>query len=193
MVNEFLIKAFISLFVSIDVVGALPLVMGLTRTLNEIERIKIIRKATAAALLIGVIFIFAGRFIFSFLGITENDFRVAGGLLLLIFAIRDLTSASVHQGSPIPTGMGIVPIAIPIIMGPAALATVMLGTKEFGLLITLCALVINLLIVWALFSRAGKIVEKIGAEVSDAMAKISALLLAAIAVMLIRIGIKGML
>ena len=191
MILAYFIKAFISLFVSIDVLGALPLVMGLTRALTQEQRLKIVRDATGAALLIGVIFIFAGRFIFDFLGITENDFRVAGGLLLLVFAIRDLTSTS-HQGSPIPTSVGIVPIAIPIIMGPATLATVMLGSKEFGLVITLAALITNLIIVWALFSRAGKIIKRIGSETSEAMAKIAALLLAAFAVMLIRLGIKGM-
>jgi len=193
MISLFL-KAFISLFVAIDAVGALPLLTSLTKNMGPFERKRLVNKATLAALLIGTIFTFGGHSIFEFLGITENDFRVAGGILLLTFAIRDLASSSSHQGTEAPsTALGIVPIAIPILMGPAALTTLMLGAKEHGIFITLAALSVNLLIGWLVFSRAGWIINKMGSEASDAMAKIFSLFLAAIAVMLIRLGIKGML
>lgn len=188
------LKAFISLFVAIDAVGALPLLTSLTKSMGPFERKRLVNKASLAALIIGTVFIFGGQAIFDFLGITENDFRVAGGILLLTFAVRDLASSSSHQGTEAPAAaMGIVPIAIPILMGPAALTTLMLGTKEYGILITMAALALNLLLGWILFSRAGWIISKMGEEASDAMAKIFSLFLAAIAVMLIRLGIKGML
>ncbi len=106
--------------------------------------------------------------------------------------MRDLVSQEVHQGAPAPVRLGIVPIAIPLIMGPAALATLLLSVKEFGGTITFLALISNLVVVWVLFSQASWIVKKAGKEASDAIAKIFALLLAAIAVMLIRHGIRGM-
>jgi multiple antibiotic resistance protein len=185
-------KAFISLFVAIDALGALPFLVGLTRHMNETERRGLIYRATGSALMIGLIFIFGGRAIFNFLGITENDFRVAGGLLLIVFSIRDLLVTSSHQGAPTPTKVGIVPIAVPLMMGPAALATLMVGTEQFGFSLTVLSLVINLMIVLLMFSRAGMIVTKLGDDVSDAVNKIFSLLIAAIGVMLVRSGLVEM-
>lgn len=191
MENQFF-KAFIALFVAIDALGALPFLVGLTKNLSEADRKSLIYRATGSALMIGLIFIFGGRAIFSFLGITESDFRVAGGLLLVIFAIRDLLDSSSHQGTAAPTRVGIVPIAVPLMMGPAALTTLMVGTEQYGFTITVLSLVINLAIVWAMFARAGWIVNKLGEDVSDAVAKIFSLLIAAIGVMLIRSGLIEM-
>lgn len=186
------LKAFISLFVAIDAVGALPFLVGLTKNMTASDRKSLIYRATGSALLIGLTFIFGGRAIFSFLGITESDFRVAGGLLLIVFSIKDLLDSSSHQGAPAPTRVGIVPIAVPLMMGPAALATLMVGTEQYGIVTTVLSLVLNLLIVWALFSHAGKVVKVLGDDVSDAVNKIFSLLIAAIGVMLVRSGLIEM-
>lgn len=185
-------KAFISLFVAIDALGALPFLVGLTKHMSEKDRQGLIYRATGSALMIGLIFAFGGRAIFSFLGITESDFRVAGGLLLIVFSIKDLLDTGSHQGAPTPTRVGIVPIAVPLMMGPAALATLMVGTEQFGMTITVVSLAINLLIVLILFSKAGGIVKKLGDDVSDAVNKIFSLLIAAIGVMLVRSGLIEM-
>lgn len=185
-------KAFISLFVAIDALGALPFLVGLTKHQTPQEKKSLIYRATISAFCIGLAFIFGGRAIFSFLGITESDFRVAGGLLLIVFSIRDLLDSSSHQGAPAPLRVGIVPIAVPLMMGPAALATIMVGTEQYGVTVTLLSLTINLLIVWVMFSSAGKIVKLIGEDVSDAANKIFSLLIAAIGVMLVRSGLIEM-
>jgi multiple antibiotic resistance protein len=183
------LKSFISLFVAIDALGALPLVIGVTRGLSRPQRRRVVYKATLAALLVGLLFLFAGQSIFRFLGILEADFRIAGGLLLIIFAIRDLMVASSHQGVTAPVRVGIVPIAMPLIMGPAALATLILSAGQFGYGVTVVSLLVNLLITWAVFSRADWVTERLGEDISDVVAKVSSLLLAAIGVMLVRSGI----
>lgn len=185
-------KAFVSLFVAIDAVGALPFLVGLTKNLNGAEKKSLIYRATGSAFFIGLTFIFGGRAIFNFLGITESDFRVAGGLLLIVFSIRDLLDSSSHQGAPAPTRVGIVPIAVPLMMGPAALATLMVGIEQYGPITTVLSLTLNLLIVWLLFSHAGRIVKVLGDDVSDAVNKIFSLLIAAIGVMLVRSGLIEM-
>lgn len=186
------IKAFISLFIAIDALGALPFLVGLTKNLTKEERKSLVYRATFSALAIGLTFIFGGRAIFTFMGITESDFRVAGGLLLIVFSIRDLLDSSSHQGAQTPTRVGIVPIAIPLMMGPAALATLMVGAEQYGLVITLLSLVINLLIVLVLFSQASAILKVLGNDISDAINKIFSLLIAAIGVMLVRSGLIEM-
>ncbi len=185
-------KAFISLFIAIDALGALPFLVGLTKNLTKEERKSLVYRATGSAFAIGLTFIFGGRAIFNFMGITESDFRVAGGLLLIVFSIRDLLDSSSHKGAQAPTRVGIVPIAVPLMMGPAALATLMVGTEQYGLMITLLSLVINLGIVLVLFSQASAILKVLGNDVSDAINKIFSLLIAAIGVMLVRSGLIEM-
>lgn len=186
------LKSFIALFVAIDVVGALPFLAGLTKSLSERERKKLIYRATITALIIGVVFILAGRKIFEFLGITESDFKVAGGLLLLIFAIKDLLVTDSHQGAQTPTKVGLVPIAIPLMMGPAALTTLMVGSEQFGYFMIIGSLFLNLLIVLVLFLKAKKVLQLLGDDASDAFNKVFSLLMAAIGVMFIRSGIIEM-
>jgi len=187
------LKSFLSLFVAIDLLGAVPIFLSLTRAMDDEVRRSLITKSTWTALGIGAAFILAGQAIFAFLGITESDFRIAGGLLLLIFSIRDLMSESGH---PVETGqgshLGIVPIGIPLVMGPAALATLLLSTREYGLATTLASLVTNLALVWLAFRNSNLILRILGEGLSQALAKIFSLLLAAIAVMLIRLGVMGL-
>lgn len=189
---ETFLKSFIALFVAIDAVGALPFVVGLTRGLSENDRRSLIYRATLSASVIGIVFIVAGGKIFGFLGITESDFKVAGGLLLIVFAIRDLLVTASHQGAPTPTKVGLVPIAIPLMMGPAALTTLMVGADQFGLLTIILSLLINLLIVLFLFLRSNLIVKWMGEDASDAFNKVFCLLMAAIGVMFVRSGIVEM-
>ena len=188
-----LIKAFVSLLVAIDAIGAVPVIAGLTQGMTAQGRQRIVNKASLAALAIGIVFIFGGHLIFEFLGITENDFRVAGGILLLVFSIRDLSSSSSHQGAETPSSIGIVPIAIPLLMGPAAVTTLIISAKEYGFIFTLISLTLNLLFAWLLFSRAGWLLNRIGPEASEAFGKVASLFMAAIGVMLIRLGFVGML
>jgi multiple antibiotic resistance protein len=189
---QLFLKSFIALFVAIDVVGALPFLAGLTKGMSESDRKKLIYRATASALGIGIVFIFVGRQVFSFLGITESDFKVAGGLLLIVFAIRDLLVTASHQGAPTPQKVGIVPIAIPLMMGPAALTTLMIGSEQFGAVTVVLSLILNLIIVLALFLRANIIIKWLGDDASDAFNKIFSLLIAAIGVMFVRSGIMEM-
>jgi len=189
---QLFLKSFIALFVAIDVIGALPFLVGLTKGMDERERRNLIYRATASALVIGVVFILVGRQIFTFLGITESDFKVAGGLLLIVFAIRDLLVSASHQGAPTPAKVGIVPIAIPLMMGPAALTTLMIGSEQFGVVTVVASLILNLVIVLALFLKSNVIVLWMGDDVSDAFNKVFSLLIAAIGVMFVRSGVIEM-
>ena len=85
-----LIYSFIPLFVAIDVLGVVPLFLSLTEGMNRTQRHRLITQATLTALAVSVVFMFGGRLIFNFLGITENDFRVGGGIVLLVLAVSDL-------------------------------------------------------------------------------------------------------
>ena len=195
MLMQFLdtfLVVFIPLFVAIDVFGILPIFISWSDNISVSARKRIITEATLTALGISVIFLFAGNLIFSFLGITESDFRIAGGLLLLVLAIKDLALPQPEASRSIESEestIGIVPLGIPLIMGPAALTTVLISSKSHGSLYTLIGLLVNLAIVWWVFQKSDWFLKFLSKSGSKAVAKVMALFLAAIAIMMIRVGI----
>ncbi len=184
--------AFIPLFVAIDVFGVLPLFVGLTEGLDERRRKVLIAEATLAAFAVSIVFLAAGKLVFAFLGITESDFRVGGGIVLLVLAVNDLLFAKDRKRDP-QTSAAVVPIGIPLIMGPAALTTIIILVDSSGYFWTILSLLVNMLIVWLVFTLARRITEIIGHAGARAVGKVVSLLLAGIAVMMIRSGIAEML
>jgi multiple antibiotic resistance protein len=195
---DLFLLGFIPLFVAIDVFGVLPLYMGITEGMDERSRRRLTTQATLTAFFISLIFLFAGKLLFSFLGITEADFRVGGGVVLLVLAVSDLVSSIDSERSPTPGGVrnetvGVVPIGIPLIMGPAALTTILVLVDTYGYVVTVGSLLANLLLVWLVFRSAETMTRVMGRAGSRAVSRVAALFLAGIAVMMIRSGIQSML
>ena len=183
--------AFIPLFVAIDVLAVVPVFISLTEGVDEKRRRTFTVEATLTAFAVSIVFLVAGRFIFSFLGITENDFRVGGGIVLLVISVTDLVMTKEVRRDPEAT-LSVVPVGIPLIMGPAALTTILILVDSYGYVWTLASLLINLLIVWIVFLQAQQITKVMGKAGSRAFGKVAALFMAAIAVMMIRSGIMAM-
>jgi len=185
------ILSFIPLFVAIDVLGLVPIFLSLTGKLNPLEKKKLITDATLTALAVSLIFLFGGRLIFNFLGITENDFRVGGGIVLLVLAIVDLVFSSEENRKP-QTTVGVVPIGIPLIIGPAVLTTLLIVVDAYGYFAAVVALLTNLFLVWLIFRNSNLIIRIMGEAGSKAFAKVAALFMAAIAIKMIRLGLTAM-
>jgi multiple antibiotic resistance protein len=185
--------AFIPLFVAIDIIAVIPVFVGLTEDISEADRRSVIRNAcfTAAGLAIG--FALVGNAVFRLLGVTENDFRIGGGILLLVFAVQDLMVGGKPRREQSIKTIGIVPLGTPIIVGPGVLTTLLLVLQQQHYFWTLTALGANLLLVYAALRSARWILALVGEGISVALAKVASLLLAAIAVMMIRLGIQGIL
>ena len=183
--------SFIPLFVAIDVIGAVPLFISLTNGIEMPKRKRLITDSTLTALIIAVIFLLGGKMIFNYLGITENDFRVGGGILLLILSVVDLVFSSDKPKKP-DTTIGVVPLGIPLIIGPAALTTILIIVDQYGYFMAITSILVNLIIVWAVLRNSSLLVRLMGEGGSKAFAKVAALLMAAIAIMMIRVGMTGM-
>jgi len=187
------LSAFLPLFVAIDAIGMVGIYISLTSDFTESVKKRLVTEATLTALFVSVIFLFFGKMIFRLLGISPDDFRVAGGIILLILAISDILFSNHEKRRSTDTAVGIVPIGIPLIMGPAALTTILISTETLGFPLTLISLLLNLAIAWFVFRNANWFVRMIGEAGTKALAKVMALFLAAIAVMMIRVGITGFL
>jgi multiple antibiotic resistance protein len=187
---EKFLQAFIPLFVAIDPIGLAAIFLGLGQGIAPEQRQRIARQATVTAGGVALLFLFLGASIFSALGISQGDFRIAGGAILFILAARDLThSAAVPE--KLPQDFGVVPLGMPLIAGPALIATLILQAQTLGVMIALAALIANLVLVVLAFAYSEKLGRLIGATGMRAISKIISMLLAAIAVSLIRQGLKS--
>lgn len=189
---ETFLLAFIPLFVAIDVFGVLPLFVSLTDGMEQRQKRTLTWEATLTAFVISLLFLVAGKMLFSFLGITESDFRVGGGIVLLVLAVNDLLFSK-ERKRDLGDSVGVVPIGIPLIMGPAALTTIIILVDSYGYLWTILSLIANMLFVLVVFLQANTVARFMGNAGSRAVAKVAALFLAGIAVMMIRSGITAML
>jgi len=180
---------FIPLFVAFDALGILPIFVSLTSEMEPSERRRVIRQSTLTAFLVSIGFLAAGRWVFNLLGISVSDFKIAGGILLFIIAIVDLIFPDRTRTFPKET-LGVVPIGIPLITGPAVLTLLLMIVPTYGYAATMVCLVFNLLIVWLVFSQSQWIMQLLKEGGTKGVAKVSSLLLAAFAMMMIRVGLK---
>jgi multiple antibiotic resistance protein len=180
---------FIPLFVAFDALGVLPIFVSLTSEMEQPARKKVIHQSTLTAFLVSIGFLGMGKSIFALLGISVSDFKIAGGILLFIIAIVDLIFPEKTRTFPKET-MGVVPIGIPLIVGPAVLTLLLMIVHTYGYFSTLLCLILNLLVVWLVFSQSHWILRFMKEGGTKGVAKVSSLLLAAFAMMMIRIGIK---
>lgn len=183
-----ILLAFIPVFVAVDVIGLLPVFLSLTEGLSKQERSKILFQSILTALCLALGFIFLGKAIFKLLGITIGDFMVAGGAILFCLAMFDLLNPDKQRRIPAKE-LGVVPLGTPLIVGPAVLTTSLIIIDEYGLVATLVSVIANLLLVGIVLSGAEGLIKILGENGSRALSKVTSLLLAAIAVMMIRKGI----
>ncbi len=180
---------FIPIFVAIDIIGILPLYLSITENVRGESRAKVVRQSILTALIIGIVFLFLGRLLFNFLGITEADFKIAGGLILLVLAITDLLFPGKSRLTFSPE-IGIVPIGTPLIVGPAVLTTLILMVDIYGYFLTAMSFLINLFVVYLVLTYSERIFKILGGGGTRAFGKVISLFLAAIAIMMIRVGIS---
>lgn len=189
--NVFLL-CFIPLFVAMDGPGVLPIFLNFTSGLSERARRRLVTQATFTAFAVAVLFLATGKILFRVLGIDENDFRIGGGIVLLFIAIGDLMVSNLDSRRvTTDSDFGVVPIGVPLIMGPAALTTSLILVESHGTFMTSVALVANLILIWSMFRYSNVVVKILGKNGSRAFAKVAALFLAAIACKMIRMGVTG--
>ena len=187
MLNEYLL-AFLPIFVAVDAIGVLPLFISLTKNMDGAERNKTIIQSVLTAVSLALVFILVGKWLFFVLGITVADFMIAGGTVLFCIAITDLLIPGKQRRMP-AENIGAVPLGTPLIVGPAVLTTCLMMVDQHGVMPTITSVVLNVLIAALIFSFSGGIIKIIGRSGADALSRIMALLLAAIAVMMVRKGI----
>jgi len=182
------ILTFIPLFIVVDALGNLPIVISLTEKASSRERHRIIHIATATATAVGLIFLFFGQLILKVLGISVGSFAIAGGIILLVLAIKYMTTGRMVEMVK-EEMIAVVPIGTPLVVGPATITTLLLLVNQFPLYIVLISFILNLLITWIVFMLSSYIIKALRPGGLKAISKVFSLLLAAIAVSMIMNGL----
>ncbi|HUV04814.1 MAG TPA: MarC family protein [Armatimonadota bacterium] len=183
-----LLESATALFIVTDPLGLVPIFMALTHGATPDERRAIFARATFVGFLLILLFTFAGTGILSLFGITLSDFKIAGGILLLVIALRIVGEA--HYGEAGRGRPGVVPLAIPLLVGPGAITTTIVLIGTYGVWITFSAVVLSFALAFLIFRYASTFYRYLGKTGSDVIAKIMGMLLAAIAVKFIREGVQ---
>ncbi|MDF1857128.1 MarC family protein [Pseudooceanicola sp.] len=196
----FLITAFVTLFVIIDPIGMTPLFAALTQGDSQSRRRGIAARACLVALGILALFTFFGAAVLGFVGISMSAFRIAGGILLFLTALDMLferrskrrEGQADEDDRPDPS---VFPLAIPLIAGPGAIATVILlagqATGVTGSLAIIGVAALVLALVFALFLTATLLERLLGRTGINVVTRILGMLLAALSVQFVLDGLSA--
>ncbi|KAF0132751.1 MAG: multiple antibiotic resistance protein [Candidatus Saganbacteria bacterium] len=181
------LKAFIAIFIITDSIGNLPFFIGLTEGLTTQERRKIFNTSILTGIILLAVFVFAGTMIFKLFSLTMNDIKIAGGILLLLIAIEIMIRGKItveHKED-----MGVVPLGCPLLVGPGAITSVLVILKLYNFWAVLLALIVCFFVIWLILHFAEGLYTIIGKNGSLIITKISAIIIASIAVQFICQGL----
>jgi multiple antibiotic resistance protein len=185
-----LAKAIIVLFIIVDPFGSIPIFVGLTQEITESQKRKVFNTACLVGSILLLVFAFTGKEIFNIFGVSIYSFEIAGGILLLIISIRILISGSgKNENSESPESLGAVPIAIPLLVGPGAITTTILNLQDYDVYVTVLSVLVVMAITWVILKFIGKVYRFLGKTGSLVIARVMALIIAAIAVQYILVGV----
>ena len=167
------------LFAVIDIVGSIPIVIGLRQKVGHIQS----QKASLAAGLIMIGFLFLGEQILSLIGIDVNSFAVAGALIIFFLALEMILGIQLYKDESSETA-SIVPIAFPIIAGAGTLTSILSLRAEYDLANLIVAIIVNIIIVYIVLKSSKRIERVLGPSGIGVIRKIFGVVLMAIAVKL---------
>ncbi len=193
------VTAFTALFVIIDPIGLAPIFVALTAGMTPRARRAIGIRACVIAAGLLVAFALLGEAILSFLGISMPAFRIAGGILLFLTALEMLferrTKRREGQADQPTTDPSVFPLALPLIAGPGAIATMILLTDEAATIPTMQAIGVMLAVVATVFLAfllAGPMERLLRATGINVVTRLMGMLLAALSVQFVLDGLADL-
>jgi multiple antibiotic resistance protein len=186
--NSFLVSI-LMLFIVLDPIGNSPYFYILTRNYSREVRQRIISMSVSIAAFIMLFFAVLGDVIFNILDVTVDDFRIAAGIILLIYFIAILLEIDLGPKEPSNENIAVVPLAMPLLAGPAAISTVIYIKYAWGLELALISTTVNLLIAYPILLAGESLLKYMGKNGSLVFEKLMAMIMAAFAVSMIREGL----
>jgi len=191
---------FVTLWVTIDPIGTVPLYLSVTKDMQAAERKRAALRATLIAFVILAGFLYLGQYLLEAMHVEMLSFQIAGGIVLFLFALTMIFEKSSDQKAPTGGGhdVAVFPLAMPSIATPGALLSVVVltdnNTNSFLQETMTCgvmALVLGLTLMLMLLGD--RIISVIGRSGANVLCRVMGMILAAVAVQMVYSAIKGQL
>jgi len=182
-------SAFIVLFAIIDILGSIPIILGIKSKGQSVHA----PKASIVALVILVLFLFTGEAVLRLFNVDIQSFAVAGSLIIFIFALEMILDIEIFRNKGPEGGSSIVPIAFPLIAGPGSFTTLLSLRAEYATENIILALILNLVFVYFVLKSTSRIEKVFGEGGIYIFRKFFGIILLAIAVKLFTTNIGSLL
>src|SRR6478609_238421 len=175
------------LFAVIDIVGSIPIIVGLRAKHGHIES----EKASLVAGIIMIVFLFIGEEFLKLIGIDVHSFAVAGSFVLFFLALEMILGIRIYRDEE-ASSASIVPLAFPLIAGAGTMTTLLSLRSQFNTLNIVIAIILNIILVYIVLKSSGKIEKMLGQNGLGVIRKTFGVVLLAIAVKLFAANVKGL-
>lgn len=173
------------LFAVIDILGSIPIIIGLRNKVGHIQS----EKASIVAACIMVAFLFLGEEILKLIGIDVNSFAVAGAFIIFFLAIEMILGITLYKDDEAESA-SIVPIAFPLIAGAGTLTSLLSLRAEYYVENIIVAIIVNVIFVYLVLKSSVKLEKFLGKNGVSVIRKVFGVILLAIAVKLFATNIN---
>ena len=175
------------LFAVIDIIGSIPIIIGLRNKVGHIQS----EKASIVAALIMIAFLFVGKEILNLIGIDVYSFAVAGSFIIFFLAIEMILGITLYKDDA-PESASIVPIAFPLIAGAGTMTSLLSLRAEFHVENIIVAIIINIIFVYLVLKSSRSMERFLGKNGISIIRKVFGVILLAIAVKLFTANINAL-
>lgn len=184
-----IVSAFIVLFAVIDILGSIPIILGLKAKNKTISA----EKAAGFSFAILVAFLFVGNSLLSLFNVDISSFAVAGALVILVLAVEMIFGVEIFKNDGPTDSATLVPLVFPLIAGAASFTTLLSLRAEYNILNIIIALALNMLFVYFVLKKVDYVKRLIGEGGVYVMRKFFGIILLAIAVRLFTANLNTLL
>ncbi|SHF93217.1 multiple antibiotic resistance protein [Flavobacterium micromati] len=175
------------LFAVIDIIGSIPIIIGLRAKFGIIES----EKASIVSGIIMITFLFVGEELLKLIGIDVNSFAVAGSFVLFFLALEMILGIRIYRDEE-ASSASIVPLAFPLIAGAGTMTTLLSLRSQFYTVNIIIAIILNIIVVYLVLKSSSKIERMLGKNGLGVIRKTFGVVLLAIAVKLFAANVKGL-
>lgn len=178
------------LFAVIDIIGGIPIIIGLREKAGKLHS----GKASIIAMVVMIVFLILGEKILKLIGIDVSEFAVAGALILFFIALEMILGVTLFkEGDENPNMASYFPLVFPLLAGPGSLTTLISLRAEYELENIVVAIVVNIIIIYVVLKTSGRLQRFLGTNGIAIIKKIFGVILLAISVKLFTSNIQGLL
>jgi multiple antibiotic resistance protein len=183
-----LFKATTVLFAVIDIVGSVPIIIKLKESAGSLNELR----TSSVSFFIMIGFLLVGDSILKLFGVTVESFAVAGSIILFAMAFEMILGVRLFRDEVTGKTASIVPLAFPIIAGAGTMTTLVSLKAEYATINLIAAILINVIIVYAVLKLTEKIEQLLGEGGIAILKKVFGIILLAIAIKLFTTNIQAL-